>query len=134
MPELPEVEITAQRIGAAVAGARVESAFAPGINALKTFDPPLSALAGREVLGVRRRGKHFIVDFDGDLSLLIHLMSAGRLQLYDNLALPRTAPRGCWCGLGRAELRLREFGKKQAARAKPLPSAEGGGRAIRLLF
>ena len=41
MPELPEVEITARRLGAALAGARVESALAPGINALKTFDPPL---------------------------------------------------------------------------------------------
>ena len=35
MPELPEVEITARLIGAAIAGARVESALAPGINALQ---------------------------------------------------------------------------------------------------
>ena len=48
MPELPEVEITARRIGAAVAGATVESALAPGINVLKTHDPPLSALVGRK--------------------------------------------------------------------------------------
>ena len=48
MPELPEVEITARRIGAALAGGRVESALAPGINALKTFDPPLDSLAGHE--------------------------------------------------------------------------------------
>ena len=47
MPELPEVEITARLIGAAVAGAEIESALAPGINALKTFDPPLTALSGR---------------------------------------------------------------------------------------
>ena len=46
MPELPEVEITARLIGNAVAGARVESALAPGINALKTYDPPLSAIDG----------------------------------------------------------------------------------------
>ena len=49
MPELPEVEITARLIGAAVAGAEIESALAPGINALKTFDPPLTALEGRTV-------------------------------------------------------------------------------------
>ena len=47
MPELPEVEITARRIGAAVAGAEVESALSPSVNALRTFDPPLSALEGR---------------------------------------------------------------------------------------
>ena len=49
MPELPEVEITARRLGAALAGAEIESALAPGVNALKTFDPPLSALEGATI-------------------------------------------------------------------------------------
>jgi formamidopyrimidine-DNA glycosylase len=120
MPELPEVEITARRIGAAVAGVAVESALAPGINVLKTHDPPLSDLAGRNVLGVRRRGKHLIVEFDG-LELLLHLMSAGRLQLYDKRAGPRDRTSRLLVRLedGR-ELRLREFGTKQRAWAKLL--------------
>ncbi len=46
MPELPEVEITARRLDAALRGATVESALAPGMNVMKTFDPPLEALAG----------------------------------------------------------------------------------------
>ena len=41
VPELPEVEITARLLDGALRGARIESALAPGINALKTFDPPL---------------------------------------------------------------------------------------------
>ena len=45
MPELPEVEITARRLNTALAGAEVESALAPGMNVMKTFDPPLEALA-----------------------------------------------------------------------------------------
>ena len=49
MPELPEVEITARLLDARLRGARVESALAPGINALKTFDPPLSALEGERI-------------------------------------------------------------------------------------
>ena len=53
MPELPEVEITARRLGAAIAGAIVESALAPGINTMKTFDPPLHALDGRDADGRR---------------------------------------------------------------------------------
>src|SRR4029450_5295747 len=85
MPELPEVEITARRLNAAVAGARVESALAPGMVTMKTFSPPLDSLAGTEVTGVRRRGKMLVVDF-GELSLLIHLMSAGRLQWFDKRA------------------------------------------------
>ncbi len=92
MPELPEVEITARLLDGALEGARIESALAPGINALKTFDPPLAALEGRRIAGVRRRGKHLIVEIDGaehPLALLIHLMSAGRLQLYDKRAGPR---------------------------------------------
>jgi len=82
---LPEVEITARRLSDGVAGARVESALAPGLVALKTFDPPLEALAGRELDGVRRIGKMLAVE-SGDLTLLVHLMSAGRLQLFDQRA------------------------------------------------
>jgi formamidopyrimidine-DNA glycosylase len=121
VPELPEVEIVARRIGAAVAGVGVESAQAPGINALKTFDPPLSALACRALLGVRRRGKHLIVDAEGGLSLLVHLMSAGRMQLYDKRAGPRDRTSRLLVRLdGGGELRLREFGTRQRAWVKLL--------------
>src|SRR6266542_2533599 len=85
MPELPEVEITARRLNRALAGATVESALAPGMVTMKTFDPPLDALAGREITRVRRAGKMPIVEL-GDLALLNHLMSAGRLQLFDTRA------------------------------------------------
>jgi formamidopyrimidine-DNA glycosylase len=121
VPELPEVEITARRIGAAVAGAGVESVVAPGINALKTFDPPLDALAGAALVGVRRRGKHLIVDAQDGLSLLVHLMSAGRLQLFDKRAGPKDRTSRLLVRLddGR-ELRLREFGTKQRAWVKLL--------------
>ncbi len=125
MPELPEVEITARLIGAATTGARVESALAPGINALKTFDPPPSALDGAALTGIRRRGKLFLVDFDRDLSALVHLMSAGRLQLFDKRASLRDRTSRVLLRLqdGR-ELRLREFGTKQRAWIKLLRTAE----------
>ncbi len=131
MPELPEVEITARLLDAALAGTQIEYARAPGINALRTFDPPLSALEGARLAAVRRRGKHLIVDFDRggeapvQLALLMHLMSAGRLQLYDKRAGPRDRTSRVLLGFadGR-ELRLREFGSKQAAWVKLLPAAE----------
>jgi len=128
MPELPEVEITARLLDAALRGRRIEYARAPGINALKTFDPPLAELEGELVAAVRRRGKHLIVDSDGPaggLTLLIHLMSAGRLQLYDTPAGSRDRTSRLLVGLddGR-ELRLREFGSKQAAWVKLLRSGE----------
>ncbi|MGI8412980.1 MAG: DNA-formamidopyrimidine glycosylase family protein [Solirubrobacteraceae bacterium] len=125
MPELPEVEITARLIGEALAGVGVESAFAPGINALKSYDPPLSALEGRVIDGVRRRGKLFLVELEGELTILVHLMSAGRLQLFDVRASLRDRASRLLVRLadGR-ELRLREFGTRQAAWVKLLSSAE----------
>jgi formamidopyrimidine-DNA glycosylase len=121
VPELPEVEITARRLSEALAGSEIESTMAPGINALKTFDPPLHALDGRTIERVRRIGKHLVVDVSGDLHVLCHLMSAGRLQLYDKRASlrDRTSRLLVRIADGR-ELRLREFGTKQAAWVKVL--------------
>ena len=119
---MPEVEIAARRLTTGLADARVESALAPGMVALKTFDPPLDALAGRRLDGVRRIGKMLAVE-SGDLTLLIHLMSSGRLQLFDARASLRDRSSRVLVRLddGR-ELRLREFGTKQRAWAKLLRS------------
>ncbi len=124
MPELPEVEITARRLQSALTGATIESALSPGMVTMKTFDPPLSALAGRAITGVRRIGKMPVVEA-GELSVLVHLMSAGRLQLYDKRAGPRDRTSRLLIRLedGR-ELRLREFGTQQRAWAKLLPAEE----------
>jgi formamidopyrimidine-DNA glycosylase len=139
MPELPEVEITARRLSASLAGTEVESALAPGMVALKSVDPPLSVLAGRRVAAMRRVGKMPVVDFEpdegarsadgagatGPLSLLVHLMSAGRLQVFEKRASlrDRTARVLLRLSDGR-ELRLREFGTKQRAWAKLLRTGE----------
>ena len=143
MPELPEVEITARRLSASLAGTEVESALAPGMVALKSVDPPLSVLAGRRIAAVRRIGKMPVIDFDPlerapaaedgagsrePLSLLVHLMSAGRLQVFDKRASlrDRTARVLLRLADGR-ELRLREFGTKQRAWAKLLRAGELAG-------
>jgi formamidopyrimidine-DNA glycosylase len=121
VPELPEVEITARRLGSALRGAQVESSLAPGINALKTYDPPLHAIDGAAIEGVRRVGKHLVVDIAGGMHLLVHLMSAGRLQLFETRASLRDRTSRLLVRItdGR-ELRLREFGTKQRAWVKVL--------------
>jgi formamidopyrimidine-DNA glycosylase len=134
MPELPEVEITARRLGEALTGAEVESTLAPGMVAVKTLDPPLSALEGMKVAGTGRVGKMPIVRFSGasqtspertrsgasgELFLLVHLMSAGRLQVFDKRAsLKDRASRVLVRLSDGRELRLREFGTKQRAWTK----------------
>jgi formamidopyrimidine-DNA glycosylase len=129
VPELPEVEITARRLDDALRGSRIASALAPGVKVMRTFDPPLSALEGRQIERVGRRGKHFVVEVDDELVLLLHLMSAGRLQLYERRAGPRDKTSRLLVRAQRAdgsevELRLREFGSKQAAWAKLLRASE----------
>jgi len=136
VPELPEVEITARLIGAATKGAQVESVLAPGLNAVKTFDPPLHVLDGATLDGIRRRGKLFLIDAhadasgpagpDADYTLVVHLMSAGRLQLYDKRASLKDKTSRVLLRLadGERELRLREFGTKQRAWLKLLRRAD----------
>jgi formamidopyrimidine-DNA glycosylase len=120
MPELPEMEIVARRLGDALTGETIESAVAPGINALKTFDPPLHALDGTPIAGVRRRGKLLLLGA-GELTLLMHLMSAGRLQVFDKRASLRDRTMRVGLRLpGGRELRLREFGTRQRAWVKLL--------------
>jgi formamidopyrimidine-DNA glycosylase len=120
VPELPEVEIAVRRLERAVRGAEVESALAPGMVTMRTVDPPLDALAGRVVTGVRRIGKMPVIEL-GELAVLIHLMSAGRLQLFPERASLRDRLSRLLIRLrdGR-ELRLREFGTQQRAWAKLL--------------
>jgi formamidopyrimidine-DNA glycosylase len=91
------------------------------MNVMKTFEPSLDALVSREITAVRRVGKMPVVEF-GDLALLIHLMSAGRLRVFEKRASMKDRASRVLVRLedGR-ELRLREFGTKQRAWAKLLP-------------
>jgi formamidopyrimidine-DNA glycosylase len=119
------MEITARRLAAELPGQTIESVLTPGINVLKTFDPPLSALDGSTFSDVRRRGKLLLLEADtashGPLTLLVHLMSAGRLMLYDKRGSLRDKTSRVLIRLPEdRELRLREFGTKQAAWVKVL--------------
>jgi formamidopyrimidine-DNA glycosylase len=81
VPELPEVEALRRALDDPVRAFPIEQAGPAHIATLKTFDPPLSALEGRRLEGVERRGKRLLFPTeDGELVVLIHLMSAGRLR------------------------------------------------------
>src|SRR5215218_7863451 len=84
MPEYPEVEALRRSLDEPVRAAPVARAGPMHVATVKTFDPPLTALEGRRLDGVRRRGKHLLFPTaEGDLVLHVHLMSAGRLSWSD---------------------------------------------------
>ncbi|MFI0909523.1 Fpg/Nei family DNA glycosylase [Streptomyces abikoensis] len=110
MPELPEVEALAGFLAEHLVGRTVERILPAAVSVLKTYDPPPSALEGREVTAVRRYGKFLALetgDGDGDSEgggphLVFHLARAGWLRWHDTL--PAAPPRP---GKGPLALRVR---------------------------
>jgi formamidopyrimidine-DNA glycosylase len=81
MPELPEIEAWRRALNDPVSAFPIEKAGPAHIATLKTFDPPLSTLEGRRLAGAERRAKRLLFPTeDGQLVLLVHLMSAGRIR------------------------------------------------------
>jgi formamidopyrimidine-DNA glycosylase len=81
MPELPEMEAWRRQLADPVSAFPVAKAGPAHIATLKTFDPPLTALEGKRFRGAERRGKRLLFPTDdGELVLLVHLMTAGRLK------------------------------------------------------
>ena len=90
MPELPEVEALAAFLRERAVGRVVARVDTPAFTALKTFDPPPSALQGMEVTGAGRYGKFLDLDVSG-IHLVVHLARAGWLHWRD--ALPPAPPK-----------------------------------------
>jgi formamidopyrimidine-DNA glycosylase len=80
MPELPDVAAYLAALVPRIVGARLERVRLLTPFLLRSVDPPLSAVAGHPVTGLRRLGKRVVVALDDDLFLVIHLMIAGRLH------------------------------------------------------
>jgi formamidopyrimidine-DNA glycosylase len=80
VPELPDIVAYIAALEPRVVGRRLESVRLGSPFFLRSVDPPLSALAGRTILGLRRMGKRIVFELEGDLFLVLHLMIAGRLH------------------------------------------------------
>jgi formamidopyrimidine-DNA glycosylase len=116
VPEYPEIEAWRRALDEPVSSFPIEKAGPAHIATLKTFDPPLSVLEGRRFEGVERRAKRLLFPTaDGELVLLVHLMTAGRLRY---LTPGKQRPKSPALSLrfqGGAELLLTEAGKKKRA-------------------
>ena len=80
MPELPDVTVYLEALERRILGARLERVRLLTPFVLRSVDPPLSAAAGKAVVGFRRLGKRIVIALEDDLFLVIHLMIAGRLH------------------------------------------------------
>jgi formamidopyrimidine-DNA glycosylase len=80
MPELPDITVYIEALERYVLGSRLERVRVASPFVLRSVDPPLEALEGREVRSFRRLGKRIVFCFDDELFLVMHLMIAGRLR------------------------------------------------------
>jgi formamidopyrimidine-DNA glycosylase len=80
VPELPDVEVYLTALRPRVLGQPLERVRLGNPFFVRTPDPPMSALEGRVVSGLRRMGKRLVFDFGGELFAVLHLMVAGRLR------------------------------------------------------
>ena len=138
MPELPEVETVARDLRPRIVGATITGARTSWARTLRTHAPEAfaDAVAGREVLGVGRRGKQVVIELSGDAALTVHLKMTGQL-----FVVPAETPVDPYVRLvleladGR-ELRfrdIRKFGKIGLYGRDPVTGelvAEVGGAAV----
>ena len=116
MPELPEVEAWRRELDPNVKRSPIAQAGPAHIATLKTFDPPLAALVGQSFAGVRLRAKRFLIPTeDGELVLMVHLMSAGRLRYIEPGGKTPKTPAFRLRFEDGGELVLTEGGKKKRA-------------------
>jgi formamidopyrimidine-DNA glycosylase len=99
VPELPEVEALARFLTEHAGGRKIERVQLAAFSALKTFDPSLDAVVGRQLSEVGRLGKYLTFDLDG-LWLVLHLARGGWIQWREQLSAGRPK-------LGKGPLALR---------------------------
>jgi formamidopyrimidine-DNA glycosylase len=80
VPELPDVEVYVEALRQRLAGQPLERVRLGSPFLLRTVAPPLSAFAGKRVVAVSRLGKRVVLELEGELFLVVHLMIAGRLH------------------------------------------------------
>ncbi len=93
MPELPDVVVYLDALTRHVVGRRLERLTLLSPFVLRTVDPPVDAITGASVRGVRRVGKRIVLEFPDDLFLVIHLMIAGRLRWREPGRKPGMGPK-----------------------------------------
>ena len=125
MPELPDVVVYLEALERFVGGRVLERARVVSISLLRTFDPPLSEVEGRRVVGFRRMGKRLVLELEDDLFMVFHLMIAGRFRWRARgVAVPRKVGHAAF-DFPNGTLVLTEQGSKKRASLHVHRGAEG---------
>jgi formamidopyrimidine-DNA glycosylase len=115
MPELPEITVYVEALGARIAGQPLERIRITSPSLLRTYDPPVSALTGKIVRSVERLNKRIVLTFDDDLIVVIHLMIAGRFRWKERgAAIPKKLGQAAF-DFPNGTLLLTEAGTKRRA-------------------
>jgi formamidopyrimidine-DNA glycosylase len=88
VPELPDITAYIEALEPRVLRQPIQAVRLASPFVLRTFDPPISATIGKQVIGIHRIGKRIALELEGDLFLVFHLMIAGRLRWGDRGAKP----------------------------------------------
>jgi formamidopyrimidine-DNA glycosylase len=127
MPEMPEIQALAERVGETVGGAELVGFDLLQFSSLKTVTPRPAEFVGRRLHEVGRRGKYLVLDYEGGDRMLVHLSQGGRLDIE---APPKsTKPRGSVARFRYAErpsLLVKEFGKERKAGVWSLAAGDEG--------
>jgi formamidopyrimidine-DNA glycosylase len=132
MPELPFVTVLVENLRPRVEQRTIEDVIVRSVYALKTADPPITALRGRVIGHVRRRGKLLVFELAGGLVMVMHLRRNGRLEILPR-GKARTAKDLAVTLMldGGTDLRLIEIGPKKAASVWVYPAGrEEQGEAL----
>ena len=123
MPELPDVTVYIEALSSRIVGRRLVRVKLLNPFILRTAVPPIASAEGRLVTGIRRVGKRIVIDLEGPLYLVLHLMIAGRLRW----VLPGRKPPGTLALLefDNGVLAFTEAGTKRRASLHLLSTLEG---------
>jgi len=115
MPELPDIVVYIDALQRRIVGSILQNIRLSSMFVLRSVDPPISALIGQRVTGLRRLGKRIAIGFENDIFLVIHLMIAGRLQWKDRNGGPPIRNALAVFEFERGSLHLTEAGSKKRA-------------------
>jgi formamidopyrimidine-DNA glycosylase len=125
VPELPDVVVYLECLAPRVLHRPLQRFIILNPFVLRTVEPPIGVAEGRTVVALRRLGKRLVLELDGELFLVIHLMIAGRLRWRPPGGKPPARPALAALGFETGTLLLTEAGSKRRASLHLVRGAEG---------